>query len=286
LQDALLRGVDVADDLLIASIGSLAPGFAEGDDGGDIAQCLTSILDRLDRDLTIGPPKPFSALVESDLAAASWFSQIGESDAIIVDLFCGQTSQSIHCAECIPEPTVFLAFNVYPVCLPPHEDGEIFALVRLITCTLTGAEELDDPDGGPDVPPENAPPLCRVCGERYGVISRAFSRLPPVLVLQLGRFSNDREFLRKRRTRVVFPDELDMSPWTEGWPNPGTYMHHLHSVIVHIGPLGETSHYISYIRVAGSWFQFDDDEVTKVTDATVHSAQAYILLYVGSGSTA
>lgn len=49
-------------------------------------------------------------------------------------------------------------------------------------------------------------------------------------------------------------------------------------VVTHSGNL-ESGHYVSYARVAGRWFKFDDAWVTAVDEEDVKRTEAYMLFY-------
>lgn len=49
-------------------------------------------------------------------------------------------------------------------------------------------------------------------------------------------------------------------------------------VVTHSGNL-ESGHYVSYARVSGRWFKFDDAWVTAVDEEDVRRAEAYMLFY-------
>jgi ubiquitin carboxyl-terminal hydrolase 7 len=89
-----------------------------------------------------------------------------------------------------------------------------------------------------------------------------FSRLPPVLQLQLKRFEYDyeTEVMHKLNDRFEFHPELDMSRYLEGSP-----LYKLLSILVHSGnPLA--GHYYAFInpKLDGQWYKFNDDSVDSV----------------------
>lgn len=120
----------------------------------------------------------------------------------------------------------------------------------------------------------------------------------PTLPLTLPqRFAHTKTNASKLETKLTYPLQLDMSPYTtaqhrkkKSLPSdplspssplsprsPGWY--DLTSVIVHIGKM-DAGHYICYCRRDDEWFKFDDNKVTLATEAQVLRADAYLLFYL------
>ncbi|KAF8424052.1 hypothetical protein EV426DRAFT_600348 [Tirmania nivea] len=122
-------------------------------------------------------------------------------------------------------------------------------------------------------------------------------RLPPVLCIQLKRFEHSASGSSKIDTRIRFPVQLEMTPYTtrvkrkppaatKGASSgqlqlgpPVSYLYELLTVVVHHGQIN-TGHYISYSKSNGQWFRFDDSVVSVATEAQVLGAKAYLLFYI------
>jgi len=120
-------------------------------------------------------------------------------------------------------------------------------------------------------------------------------RLPPVLCIQLKRFEHSASGSSKIDTKVRFPIQLDMTPYTtrarqkppvkgalgqmQPLGPPVSYLYELLTVVVHHGQIN-TGHYISYSKSNGQWFCFNDSVVTIATEAQVLGAKAYLLFYL------
>eukprot|EP00439_Symbiodinium_sp_Y106_P003623 s7606_g1.t1 len=93
-----------------------------------------------------------------------------------------------------------------------------------------------------------------------------FVRFPPVLNLQLKRFSFDMELMDrvKLNSRFEFPQRLDLSEFA---PGAGHFL--LHSVVVHIGS-ADSGHYHTFIRphLDKRWINFDDANVMACSHRT------------------
>lgn len=89
-----------------------------------------------------------------------------------------------------------------------------------------------------------------------------FSKLPPVLQLQLKRFEYDyeTEVMHKVNDRFEFHPDLDLSRYLEG-----THRYKLLSILVHSGnPIA--GHYYAYIspQLNSEWLKFNDDSVDSI----------------------
>lgn len=95
-----------------------------------------------------------------------------------------------------------------------------------------------------------------------------FKRFPPVLNIQLKRFTFDLETLDmvKLNNRLEFPPRLNLDEFCAG---SGTYV--LVAVVVHTGTVS-SGHYYAFVQTMDDngklrgWFKFDDENVTKCTE--------------------
>ena len=116
------------------------------------------------------------------------------------------------------------------------------------------------------------------------------------------RYEHNKSNPQKLDTKLNFPLQLDMSPYTtrahrhkKSPPDsssnplaeppshpytsrsPGWY--DLSCVVVHLGKI-DAGHYICYCRRDDQWFKFDDSKVTLAEERQVLEADAYLLFYI------
>eukprot|EP01083_Nonionella_stella_P001556 4478_1 len=131
--------------------------------------------------------------------------------------------------------------------------------------------------------------MCGDCNRKVDTLKRSsIKTLPNTLILTLKRFEFDLDAMRKRKIndRCVFPEFLDMEPFTDAGLKKGggeredtsgdtpmqsqrspradsPTMYSLVGVLVHAGE-ADHGHYYSYIRDRKSqnWFEFNDTIVT------------------------
>jgi ubiquitin C-terminal hydrolase len=90
------------------------------------------------------------------------------------------------------------------------------------------------------------------------------SKLPQVLILLLNRFRRgDAKSARKVTTHVSFPQDLDMTPFSEGVAGEKKYV--LYGVIVHKGNRPTMGHYYCWLRLGQPkrWIRFSDVHVQR-----------------------
>ncbi|OCK84919.1 ubiquitin carboxyl-terminal hydrolase-like protein 22 [Lepidopterella palustris CBS 459.81] len=128
----------------------------------------------------------------------------------------------------------------------------------------------------------------------------SIKRLPPVLPIHLKRFEHSKSSSSKLETKIRFPLQLDLYPYTtrcktrhpnakssSNLPNTNqninspanSLIYELSSVVVHKGKI-DSGHYVSYSREGRDWFMFDDSKVVLVSEAEVLDANAYLLFYM------
>ena len=112
--------------------------------------------------------------------------------------------------------------------------------------------------------------------------------LPPILVIQLKRFSQHNDLRYKIETFVDFPiDGLDLTnflPSSSSQKQDEEYIYDLFAVSNHIGSI-YTGHYTAYARHQTGdryqWYKFDDTFVTQMySTSSIVSKDAYLLFYV------
>ena len=115
-------------------------------------------------------------------------------------------------------------------------------------------------------------------------------RLPPILVIQLKRFEYD--FKTNERYKIndnfEFSEQLDISQLCDSTllNSKDQYLYHLSGIVIHIGT-ALSGHYFSLIKKGNSWYDFNDINISKLTDDEVKDLafgkregySAYILFY-------
>jgi len=104
-----------------------------------------------------------------------------------------------------------------------------------------------------------------------------FWSLPPVLVLQIKRFSAQGMWRRKNETNVNFPFHLDLGSYVLHPAEDGDE-YELISVSNHYGNTGG-GHYTAFAKHSDVWHEFNDSSTTVVEADKVITPAAYVLMY-------
>lgn len=275
------------------SICSHAPQFS-GSDQHDAQEFLSFLLDGLHEDLNrvlqrpqiqITPERE-AELEKLPLQVASqqeWETYKGRNDSLIVDFFQGQFRNRMECLTCHKTSTTYNTFMYLSLPIPPPSRGGKVALQACLDAlvnkeVMTGSEAWNCPN-------------CKAL--RQATKQFSLSRLPPVLMIHLKRFSFKGPFTDKIESFVDFPMKgLDLTsymPYTDANletklpPNDARaqippFKYDLYAVTNHFGSLS-SGHYTAFISSRGGWMYCDDSRVTQVDPKEVVGKPAYILYY-------
>lgn len=126
---------------------------------------------------------------------------------------------------------------------------------------------------------------CSKCQKRVTAKKQMLiHRSPPLLTVQLKRFNifTSRHSAQKINKSIQFGDRLDMAPFMSD-RRQGPLNYSLFAIIVHEGSSMGSGHYVCYAKAAnGLWYLFNDSYVQQVSEKTVFSQSAYILMYESS----
>ncbi|GAA6027384.1 hypothetical protein JCM8097_007815 [Rhodosporidiobolus ruineniae] len=271
----------------------VAPQF-RGSEQHDAQEFLGFLLDGLHEDCNYvvhkPPPVEMTPEREHDLetlppqvmSEREWQIYKMRNDSFIVQCFQGQFRNQLRCLTCQKTSTTYNTFMPLSVPIP---GGRGISKVTLMACLETFVrDEILDKDDAWHCP--------RCKKNRKAVKKLSLSKLPPILVIHLKRFSFHGPFSDKIETQVQYPlTGLDLTaflppPLMEkrtGQPvnaaPPKGYVYDLFGVTNHYGNLS-SGHYTAYVRSGRDWFNIGDSKVTPCDPAVVQSNKsAYILYY-------
>jgi ubiquitin C-terminal hydrolase len=119
--------------------------------------------------------------------------------------------------------------------------------------------------------------FCRTCrGYVRGESRTTITRAPPVLILQLNRFSHVGGVKAKNSAKLDFEERLDITRFVHAGSGPHQY--ELAGVVHHIGSI-DSGHYIAFCRIGGKWMKFNDSSFGQSSFREAGGNDAYILFY-------
>ncbi|KAF2758253.1 ubiquitin carboxyl-terminal hydrolase 2 [Pseudovirgaria hyperparasitica] len=219
-----------------------------------------------------------------------------DCSCIIHKTFYGQLQSTVRCDKCknittALDPVMDLSLDIRDVKKRKLEPGASKAEKAEIKIDLK--ECLDSFTQKEKLPATDY--TCQKCGGSQPATKQlSIKRLPPVVPVHLKRFEHSKANATKLETRVAFPLQLNLHPYTTRAKDANNkksfangfvpkaspeLVYELSAVIVHKGNI-DTGHYISYSREGQDWFLFDDNKAVAASEADVLEANAYLLFYM------
>ncbi|KAI8058934.1 uncharacterized protein B0P05DRAFT_599889 [Gilbertella persicaria] len=166
---------------------------------------------------------------------------------------------------------------------PIDKNGRRFSNDDPVRTSKYGNTLLDCLDRTRYTQPEKLGPneySCSKCGNTFQEATKQLSikRIPPVLSIQFKRFEHGTS-TSKIETKIRFPVELDLTPYTSSKNKDSDNVYTLFSVVNHQGKV-DTGHYTMFAKHRNEWFRFDDHNVTVAYQKEVLDSKAYMCFYV------
>ncbi|KZT25326.1 hypothetical protein NEOLEDRAFT_1156281 [Neolentinus lepideus HHB14362 ss-1] len=274
----------------------------DGNDQHDSQEFLTFLLDGLHEDLNRIMYKPaiepspeqeaeLEKLPQQIASAKEWKIYRMRDDSLIVDFFQGQFRNRMECLTCHNTSTTYNTFMSLSLPIP---SGRSSSKVTLMQCldAFVKEEVMENSEAW------NCP-KCKIL--RRATKQLSLSRLPPILIIHLKRFSFKGPFTDKIETVVDFPlKNLDLTNYMPPPLPPGVdksevnggqhlsyddprlqvppYKYDLYGVTNHFGSLS-SGHYTAFIASRGGWMYCDDSRVATADPKEVVGKPAYVLYY-------
>lgn len=267
-----------------------------GSEQHDSQEFLSVLLDGLHEDLNRVLHKPTIEMTpdkEAELeklptqlaSEQQWQMYRMRDDSLVVDFFQGQYRSRLECLTCHKTSTTYNTFMY--LTLPIPTKGSHKVTLQQCLDAFVKEEVMEKSDAW------NCP-SCKTLRKATKLLS--LSRLPPVLLIHLKRFSVKGHFTEKIETMVDFPLKgLDLTNYMPPPLPPGVvsghtmsmddpraqmppYRYDLYGVTNHFGTLS-SGHYTAFISSRGGWLYCDDSRITSAEPKDVVGKPAYILFY-------
>lgn len=251
-----------------------APRFGRGTEE-DCHELLAYLLDILHEDLNLVKNKPEFQDVEcendrlEEFAQESWNNYLMRDRSIIVDLFQGQSKNTLKCLQCGYTTHKFEPFMYISLPVPSEKSDKI----QLLDCLNEYSKE--------EMLEEKERWTCPKCKMRVEATKKLdIWKLPNILIIHLKRFRYDKKSKEKLTTFVDFPIVgLDLSPIAAGVQRDKP-IYDLFAVSNHKGSL-DKGHYYTFAknREDNSWYAYNDSEVMTLLPDQIASSTAYLLFF-------
>jgi len=248
---------------------------------------LNRILNKPTYEVTQGREEELEKLPQQIASEQEWKIYRMRNDSIVVDFFQGQFRNRLECMTCHKTSTTYNSFMYLSLPIPSTKNSKVDIQQCLDAFVKTEVMEKADAWNCP---------RCKTL--RRATKTLSLSRLPPVLLIHLKRFSFKGPFTDKIEKHVDFPLRgLDLTnymppPLPPGADRAGTqtyplddprlqippYRYDLYGVTNHFGSLS-SGHYTAFIASRGGWLYCDDSRVTQANAKEVVGKPAYVLYY-------
>ena len=210
------------------------------------------------------PPKGqnYDNIPDHIVAEISQKNSNGDGQSIVTSLFQGEHRCRVICDACFHESLIFEPFTIITLSLPPKGG-----------CTLEDLLQHYYEDSKV----EYICPECRKTGT--GTRKIDIWRVPPVIILHFNRFEYEVS-ARKKQNMISFPlEKLSFINHTAE-EHKEIAVYNLIGVSNHFGTMNG-GHYTSFCKSYAEkvWYNFNDQNVTKLTTSKVNTSAAYLLFY-------
>lgn len=277
-----------------SQIAKFAPAFGSNEQQ-DSQEFLTFLLDGLHEDLNLVQQRPpaielgeaqqaeLDRLPPQLASVAEWSMYRRRNDSVIVDAFQGQLRNHLQCLTCGKTSTTYNAF--LSLSLPVAHGRGVHSTTLMQCLDAFVREEVLDKSNAWNCPRCKKP--------RRATKKLSLSRLPPILVVHLKRFTYKGPVTNKISTPVHFPTTgLDLSNYMPPPLPPGTsaqgipasesqrppYLYDLYAVTHHFGSL-TSGHYTASIKNQSAWQYCDDSRIAPGDPNQLQSASPYVLFF-------
>ncbi|KAI0042737.1 cysteine proteinase [Auriscalpium vulgare] len=250
---------------------------------------LNRILQKPNNEVSTAREEELEKLPQQIASEQEWKIYRMRNDSLIVDFFQGQFRNRLECMTCHATSTTYNTFMYLSLPIPASKHSKL--TLQHCLDAFVKEEVMEKTDAW------NCP-KCKAL--RKATKQLSLSRLPPVLLIHLKRFSFKGPFTDKIEKLIDFPLKgLDLTSYlppplpagvdrghlgmqTLGADDPRLqippYKYDLYGVTNHFGSLS-SGHYTAFISSRGGWLYCDDSRVTPSSAKEVVGKPAYVLYY-------
>jgi ubiquitin C-terminal hydrolase len=240
----------------------------------DSHECLMYILDILHKALAYeievdikGDVKTRTdALMKQSLE--TWKSFYEKEYSFIIETFYGNLVNNIKCTHCSFTEEVFEPYNNLSISIQDTNSS----LTECLDDYFNNEHLIDTWN-------------CEKCNNHGCNKSSILWTLPNYVIINLKRFKNDGNQTHKNNNLITFPlKDLNLTKYISKDKNDmNNYIYDLYAINYHGGDLNGGHYWSSCKNLDGSWYNFNDGNVSKYNSSNIESQlitkDAYILFY-------
>ena len=236
----------------------------------DVQEFIIFIIDSLHEELKCNVNIEITGKIINDLdkiayeAMKDWKNYFKNNYSEIINIFYGQMISNIYITENNKE--VLKSSTYQPLCffsLPISDSSnniyDCFDLY-LKSNELSGDMQWK----------------CDKTNKYYDAIQKlSIWKFPDILIISFNRFKNNSSKINKL---INFPlNNLDLTKYCVGYDKKNS-IYDCYAICNHIGK-ANYGHYYSYCKIKDNWYNFNDNNVSKIDDNIINS-NAYCLFYI------
>ncbi|NXN98912.1 UBP50 hydrolase, partial [Rhinopomastus cyanomelas] len=243
----------------------------------DAQEFLTCVLNELHDALKKVRAQLQCKRLQTSAKESKW---IASEPSIITQLFEGQLSYSITCLECKTTINRPECFTVLSLPVPSKRVCSWPGRLLLCSCCFLLRDCLKCFFKKDELTRTNQI-HCSSCETKQdAVVEGIITKTPEIIIFHLKRFESQDECRRKLSTRITYPlSNLSLSPYSS--PHLRNHSEYSLCAVVNHSGLLDYGHYTAFCKhsFTGTWYSFNDAQITKMTKSSVQTESAYLLFY-------
>jgi ubiquitin carboxyl-terminal hydrolase 8 len=225
----------------------------------DSHECIIFILDLLHKSLCVKVEVNIKGTAKTNndrlrkLAAETWKSNFSSNYSYIIENFYGQLHNTLTCPDCNNTSHSF----------------DPYSCISLNTSKTT-LEDCFIENGTPEILDDDNKWFCDYCKTKKNAIrSTSIWTVPAILIIHLKKFSSNGEKINKQIDFDI--NNLDMSKYINK-------LFELYAISNHSGN-EHGGHYWSYCKINDKWFDFNDSDVSEISENKIICPENYVLFF-------
>jgi ubiquitin carboxyl-terminal hydrolase 8 len=247
-----------------------------GNDQHDSHECIIFLLDLLHKSLSVKVEVSIKGEVKTDkdrvkkLAAETWKTNFSSNYSYIIENFYGQVHNTITCPDCKNRSNSFDPYSCMSLNIP-NSGGS------LDDCFIES--------GKPEILDDDNKWFCEICKDKKNAIkTSSIWVVPNILIIHLKKFTSDGTKIDKQINFDINNVELTkyMSK-DKGTKKSRKEFFELYAISNHSGS-ENGGHYWSYCKRDTKWFNFNDANVSEISEDRIICPENYVLFFRRKGN--